>query len=151
MTKFNSIKNEILISYEDEDEKWHKVDHQPNELSRTCDTEGTLDGKQVKFRVISVPKDGEGAVRKFGDDCDFNVLDGTQFPPIPPAKAPSRLPKLVHTSQVRIVVVGAMHAASLILTRHCCTLDIHADDEILAPAGQRLPEAHSRIAFSCFF
>ena len=101
VTKFNSLKNEILVSYEDEDEKWHMVDNLPEELSRQCEFEGTLDEKKIKFRVVAVPKDGEGAVRKFGDESDFNVQDGTQFPPIPPAKAPSRLPKLIRNTQVR--------------------------------------------------
>ena len=100
MTKFNGIKNQILVSYEDEDEKWHKVDHDPKDLSRKVDAEGTLDGKKTKFKVVAIPKDGEGAIRKFGDGSDFDVLDGTQFPAIPPAKAESRLPQLVRSTQV---------------------------------------------------
>lgn len=94
------MKNEILISYEDEDEKWHKMDKKAEDLTRTVDLEGTIDGKKTKFRVISIPRDGEGAVRKFGDASDDNVLDGTQFPPIPPPKSPSRLPQLLHGTQV---------------------------------------------------
>lgn len=91
------------MSYEDEDEKWHKVDHDATELSRTVDVEGTFDAKKTKFKVVAVPKDGEGAIRKFGDDCDFNVLDGTQFPAIPPPKAESRLPRLLRSNEVRTV------------------------------------------------
>ena len=77
------------------------MDQKPEDLSRTCDIEGTIDGKTIKFRVVAVPKDGEGAIRKFGDDSDENVLDGTQFPPIPPSKGAPRLPQLVHNTQVR--------------------------------------------------
>lgn len=102
------MKNAILVSYEDEDEKWHKMDQKPEQLSRTCDLEGTVDGKAIKFRVVAVPKDGEGAIRKFGDDSDENVLDGTQFPPIPPSKGVSRLPQLIHTSQVRLDLSSSM-------------------------------------------
>lgn len=84
-----------MVSYEDEDEKWHKVDLQPTELSRTCNFESTLDGKKIKYRVVAVPQDGEGTVLKFGDDSDFEG-----FPAIPPAKSASRLPQLVCDTQV---------------------------------------------------
>ena len=84
------------------------MDQKPEQLSRTCDLEGTVDGKAIKFRVVAVPKDGEGAIRKFGDDSDENVLDGTQFPPIPPSKGVSRLPQLIHTSQVRLDLSSSM-------------------------------------------
>jgi hypothetical protein len=93
-----------LVSYEDEDEKWHKVDKQPSELSRECNFEGTLDGRAIKFRVVAIPKDGEGAVRKFGDSSDDDVLEGTRFPAIPPGKPASRLPKLFSSSQVSCVL-----------------------------------------------
>lgn len=99
VTKYDSTKNRILVSYEDEDEKWHKVDQDPDDVSRKVNSEGTLDGKKTKFKVVAVPKDGEGVVRKFGDDSDFDVLDGTQFPAIPPARAASRLPQLVRNTQ----------------------------------------------------
>ena len=102
VTKFNSIKNQILISYEDEDEKWHLVDKDAADLSRTCGLEGTLDGKKIKFKVVAVPKDGEGAIRKYGDESDDNVLQGIQFPAIPPAKSPSHLPQLVRNNKVGI-------------------------------------------------
>ena len=100
VTQYNGVKNEILVSYEDEDEKWHKVDHEPSDLVRGCNCEGTLDGKAIKFKVVAVPQDGEGAVRKFGDSSDDDVLEGIRFPAIPPAKPASRLPQLFHSSQV---------------------------------------------------
>lgn len=71
------------------------MDQQPEELSRTCDIEGTVDGKTIKFCVIAVPKDDE-------DVCETNVSDGKLFPPIPPSRGVSRLPQVVHESQVRL-------------------------------------------------
>ncbi len=62
--------------------------------------EGTLDDRKVKYRVIAMPLDGKGAVLKFGDESDDLALDGTGFPPIPPALSDSRLPKLVADLQV---------------------------------------------------
>jgi hypothetical protein len=76
------------------------VDQVAADLSRTCGLEGTLDGKTIKFKVVAVPKDGEGAIRKYGDESDDNVLEGTQFPAIPPAKSASHLPQLVRNNQV---------------------------------------------------
>lgn len=56
----------------------------------------TLDGGKIKFRIIAVPKQGEGAVLRYGDaDHDDDVEDGLAFPPIPPAALPSRLPRLI--------------------------------------------------------
>lgn len=104
VTQFNSIKNQILLSYEDEEEKWHQMDATPSDLSPSLltsgDFEGTLDNKKVKYRIVALSIDGEGAVRKFGDESDYDVEDGTGFPPIPPAKNPSRLPKLIHNTHV---------------------------------------------------
>ena len=105
MTRYNRLTNEILLSYEDEDEKWHKVDVPAEELTQTrliaTDFEGTLDNKTVKYRMVALATEGEGAVRKFGDDSDFDADDGTGFPPIPPSPPPSHLPKLVCNTQVR--------------------------------------------------
>lgn len=104
MTRYNSVKNQILLSYEDEDEKWHYVDVQPDELTHiqliSADFEGTLDSKTIKYRVVALAAEGERAVRKFGDESDFDADDGTGFPPIPPPPLPSHLPKLVCNSQV---------------------------------------------------
>jgi len=103
VTKYDGIKNQVLLSYEDEDEKWHKVDiglpdfKQVTILPRY---EGTFDNKSIKFKVIAVPKDGEGAVLKFGDNSDWDVEDGIHFPPIPPAAPNSRLPQLVCDTQL---------------------------------------------------
>ena len=112
----------MLVSYEDEDEKWHKVDHDPKDLSRSVDAEGTLDGKTTKFKVVAVPKDGEGAIRKFGDDSDFNVLDGTQFPAIPPAKSESRLPKLIRSNEVRGLTPGSERSLHFFLILVSCVI-----------------------------
>ena len=56
-----------------------------------------IDKGKIKFRVIAIPKPGEGAVLRYGDaNHDDDVEDGFAFPPIPPAAPPSRLPHLVH-------------------------------------------------------
>ena len=101
------------MSYEDEGETWHKVDREPKELSRTVDAEGTLDAKGIKFKVVAIPKEGEGAIRKFGDDSDFDVLDGTQFPAIPPAKSASRLPALIRSTEVCMLHKSADRCSSI--------------------------------------
>jgi hypothetical protein len=93
-----------LLSYEDEDEKWHVVDPTVSKLtvsSLTRGYEGTLDNKKIKYRVVALAQDGEGAVLKFGDDSDHHVELGTRFPPIPPPSPDSRLPQLVCNTQVR--------------------------------------------------
>lgn len=56
-----------------------------------------LDKGKIKFRVIAVPRQGEGAVLRYGDaDHDDDVDDGVAFPPIPPPAPVSRLPRLIH-------------------------------------------------------
>lgn len=100
VSKFNSIKNEVLLTFEDGDEKWHKLDiefHDQQIISP--DFHDTFDNKTIKFRVIAVPKDGEGAVMKYGDESDLNVEDGFHFPHVPPRLPQSRLPKLLFNSQ----------------------------------------------------
>jgi hypothetical protein len=108
VTQFNGIKNQLLLSYEDEDEKWHKVDAKPDQLTTPILTspefEGTLDNKKIKYRIVALAEDGAGAVRKFGDESDYDVEDGIGFPAIPPARLPSRLPKLVCNSQVSFFI-----------------------------------------------
>lgn len=99
--KYNGVKNQVLLSYEDEDKKWHKLDHQPGDLtSIRPGFEGSLDSKSIKFRVVALAKDGEGAILRFGDDSDYQVEEGQSFPPIPPALSESRLPKLIYNTQV---------------------------------------------------
>lgn len=92
------------MSYEDEDEKWHKVDVRAEALTQALlmspDFEGTLDNKKVKYRIVALATEGERAVRRFGDDSDFDADDGTGFPPIPPSPLPSHLPQLVCNTQV---------------------------------------------------
>jgi hypothetical protein len=56
--------------------------------------------KKIKYRIVAFAAEGEGAVRKFGDESDWDVEDGKGFPAIPPATPPSRLPKLVCNTSV---------------------------------------------------
>lgn len=99
VTQYNGTKNQILCSYEDEDEKWHKVDVPGSELTQhqlqSPEFEGSLDQKKIKYRIVSLALEGERASFKFGDESDWDVEDGKTFPAIPPVTAPSRLPKLV--------------------------------------------------------
>jgi hypothetical protein len=62
--------------------------------------EGTLDSKAAKYKVIAVPKDGEGAVLKYGDESDWHVDDGIHYPHVPPPLPASRLPQLVQNTKV---------------------------------------------------
>jgi len=107
VTQYNGTKNQILCAYEDEDEKWHKVDVPSSELSQQIlqspDFEGSLDGKKIKYRIVSLALEGERASFKFGDESDWDVEDGKSFPPIPPAATQSRLPKLVcNTNELKL-------------------------------------------------
>lgn len=107
VTRFDETKNRILVSYEDEDEKWHKVDDRTSDLSQprltSPDFEGSLDDKVVKYRIVALAVEGKGAIRKFGDESDADIEDGIGFPPIPPAFPPSRLPqKLCNTGTLKL-------------------------------------------------
>mmetsp|Transcript_15601 Transcript_15601/g.21691 ORF Transcript_15601/g.21691 Transcript_15601/m.21691 type:complete len:742 (-) Transcript_15601:63-2288(-) len=102
VTKYNGLNNEILLSYEDEDEKWHKVDVLPSDwtgMTVAPNFESTLDNKAIKYKVVALALQGEGAVLKYGDESDFDVEDGVQFPAIPPAQSESRLPQLICNTQ----------------------------------------------------
>eukprot|EP00934_Nitzschia_sp_Nitz4_P008589 Nitzschia sp. Nitz4//scaffold226_size53432//33390//40437//NITZ4_006704-RA/size53432-augustus-gene-0.57-mRNA-1//1//CDS//3329542760//8579//frame0 len=103
VTKYNSVKNEVLVSYEDQTEKWHKVDAPESDLSHhqlvSSEFESTLDNKELKFRVVALATKGSGGVRKFGDESDYETASGAFFPPIPPPAPESRLPKLVCSTQ----------------------------------------------------
>lgn len=102
VTQYNQLKNQIFCAFEDEDEKWHTLDVPSSELQLSRLTspgfEGTLDGKTIKFRIVSLALEGSKAVRKFGDESDFEVDCGKVFPAVPPATPPSRLPKLVYNT-----------------------------------------------------
>jgi hypothetical protein len=92
----------MLLSYEDEDEKWHLIDQKESELTTSSlvpGFEGTLDKKVIKFRLVALAKDGAGAVLKYGDESDIEVDEGSSFPAIPPASSESRLPKLICNRQ----------------------------------------------------
>ncbi len=94
--------------YEDEDEKWHHLDGSIadyNSVVTNPNFEGTLDSKKIKFKVISVPKDGEGAVLKYGDDSDWHIEDGVHFPHVPPPLPESRLPQLVCNTKVSRILM----------------------------------------------
>ena len=91
---------------EDGEEKWHSLDMSVDEYKKKQirkDFDGTFDKKQIKYKVISVPKDGEGAVMKYGDESDWHVEDGVHFPHIPPPLPESRLPSLLVNTQVSYV------------------------------------------------
>jgi secreted Zn-dependent insulinase-like peptidase len=98
--RYNSINNQILCAYEDEDEKWHNLDISsldfPHTIHASDDFEGTLDGKNIKYRIVSLAVEGSKATLKFGDESDFHADCGSAFPAIPPATPPSRLPKLAY-------------------------------------------------------
>ena len=103
VTRYNSTTNQVLLSYEDEDEKWHTVDSASSDLAKSLldpDFEGTFDKNSIKYRVLAFAMEGEGAVRKFGDESDYEVEDGTSFPAVPPALPASRLPKLISNTNV---------------------------------------------------
>ena len=87
---------------EDGDEKWHFVDISFDAFDKHIAPgfESTLDKKATKYKVISVPKDGEGATMKYGDESDWLVADGIHFPHIPPPLPKSRLPSLVVNTQI---------------------------------------------------
>ena len=103
VTKYNSLNDQILVSYEDEEEKWHKIDLPVCDLSPSLllpGFESSLDNKSIKFRLVALAKVGEGAILKYGDDSDHQVDEGSSFPAIPPAAPESRLPRLVHNTQL---------------------------------------------------
>ena len=88
---------------EDGEEKWYSLDMSVDEYKKDqiCkDYSGTFDKKKIKYKVISVPKDGEGAVMKYGDESDWHVEDGIHFPHIPPPLPKSRLPSLLVNTKV---------------------------------------------------
>jgi len=100
VNKFDGTKNRVLLSYEDEDEKWHKVDLDFKDVTIFPNFEGTFDSKAIKYKVIAVPEEGEGAVLKYGDESDWHVEDGLHFPHIPPLLPESRLPQLVTNTKL---------------------------------------------------
>lgn len=107
VTKYDGTKNRILCAYEDEDEKWHRMDVSASELNNdqltAPDFEGSLDNKKVKYRIVSLALEGERASLKFGDESDWDVEDGKTFPAIPPKAMPDRLPKLVmNTNELKL-------------------------------------------------
>jgi len=117
--RYDRKKAALLLSYEDEGERWHSLDEDDHRSGgSTLDTnyqqqsnghhhhrhhhhvrpgfEGTFDKKKVKFRVLSVG----GGTRRFGDESDLDVEDGIAFPPVPLALSPSRLPREIFNTNV---------------------------------------------------
>lgn len=101
--RYNSKKNHILLSFEDQDEKWYPLDtplHELEELIKNPNGNhsiqsfvGTMDTKRIKYRIIALSLiPGQGIVRKFGDESDDFVEDGLHYPPIPPAN-PYHIPQ----------------------------------------------------------
>jgi len=102
--RYNSIKNQILLFFEDEDEKWYTLDFNSVEaksMKLNNGYEGTLNGGKVKFRIVALAMNNAGPIRKYEDDTDDHVEDGTAFPPVPPATPASRLPKKIVNNKVR--------------------------------------------------
>jgi hypothetical protein len=97
----------MLLGMEDGEEKWYSLDASVDEYKKDqiCkDYSGTFDKKKIKYKVISVPKDGEGAVMKYGDESDWHVEDGIHFPHIPPPLPKSRLPSLLVNTKVSLAL-----------------------------------------------
>mmetsp|Transcript_4670 Transcript_4670/g.6622 ORF Transcript_4670/g.6622 Transcript_4670/m.6622 type:complete len:1236 (+) Transcript_4670:57-3764(+) len=93
---YDGTRNKVLLSYEDEEKKWHILDNKILASDALpYNFEGTLDNKTIKFKVVALAKEGDGAILKYGDNSDWHVEDGIHFPPIPPALPKSRLPLLV--------------------------------------------------------
>lgn len=139
MVKFDGTKNRALLSYEDEEEKWHRLGEDPAALtSAKPGFEGTLDSK-IKYRVVALAKDGENAVLKYGDETDYQVEDGETFPPIPPALAENRLPKLICNTQV-------IFHKRLVTSRHRLMLFLDPGSKVVAPAGSQIQATHCRVA-----
>jgi secreted Zn-dependent insulinase-like peptidase len=111
VTKYNSVTNLLELVYEDFTAHDHACDMNAEDRQKAMamhsqhrhqhhdfvwpDMDGTFDLKKTKFKVVHVPKAGEGAGLKYGDETDFRVELGTAFPPIPPPTPASRLPCLV--------------------------------------------------------
>ena len=93
----------VLLSFEDEDEKWHKIDEDHSLDDIKPGFEGTFDSKVVKYKVIGVPREGEGAVMMYGDESDYHIEDGVHFPTIPPPSPESHLPMLVSNTKVKLI------------------------------------------------
>ena len=101
-----TVSHQLLLSYEDEDEKWHSLDFSEDLPAIEAEGgtiepgyEGTMDEGSVKFRVLAVPREGEGVVLRYGDvDHDDDVEVGIAFPPIPPPAPATRLPQLVYNN-----------------------------------------------------
>lgn len=101
VVRYDRDRNAILLSYEDEDEKWHTLD-QPEETFRRDTMKpgfaGTLDQRKNKFRLLVLPKTGSGMVRSLGDSEDNE--ESNNFPLVPPATPRSRLPKEIYSSKL---------------------------------------------------
>lgn len=88
---------------EDGEEKWHSVDMTIEEFKHEIivpDFGGTFNEKRVKYKVLAVPKEGEGATMKYGDETDWHVEDGLHFPHVPLPLPKSRLPCLLVNTTV---------------------------------------------------
>ena len=102
VTKFDSTNSSLLLSYEDEDQQFHKLDDDVSFFKEMREGDGfTLGGGRLKCKLIALGSSGGGI--KFGDGTDYDVDDGLQFPPIPPPTLESHLPKrLFDTETLRL-------------------------------------------------
>eukprot|EP00977_Amphora_coffeiformis_P009566 scaffold2204_cov166-Amphora_coffeaeformis.AAC.26 len=101
VVRYDRNKNSVLLSYEDEEEQWHKLDHSADHFSRDKmkpGFEASLDNRKNKFRLLVLAKIGSGMIRSFGDSDDNE--DDEIFPMIPPATPQLRLPKEISSSSL---------------------------------------------------
>jgi hypothetical protein len=153
VVQYNRKKNAVLLSYEDEAEQWHTLDEKEADLSDETlkrDFEGTMDEKKIKYRVVALAKPGQGAIRMFGDDSDFDVHEGKGFPAIPPALPPSRLPQqIANTSKLILITMQWMEATlpswltSFLVPNLLCRRV-----ENVAPSGPQLSSTGCRVAIA---
>jgi secreted Zn-dependent insulinase-like peptidase len=99
--RYDRSTNAVLVSYEDEEERWHTLDDAPHVLVTerlTKDFEGTMDSRAIKYRVLSLALNGSHGKLIFDDESDIDVLEGRGFPAIPPPAKADRLPKSISDS-----------------------------------------------------
>jgi len=92
VTRFDSNKNALMLSYEDEDDvQFHAVDNGVDFFKKLKEGDGfTLEKGNLKCKLVAV----SGSSMKFGDGSDNDA-----FPPIPPPTEKSRLPQLLISTE----------------------------------------------------
>jgi nardilysin len=99
IVKFDSTKNSLLVSYEDEEKAWYKVDDDTAFFAKMKNDDSFLVEKgKVKLKIVTLLEAGglgEDGLRfaDGGGDDDLASYD-LVFPPIPPPTEAGRLPQL---------------------------------------------------------